>query len=850
MWGVLAVTESQTVEALLAELNRWRIRAARGTGKARVTLRDLASASGVPRSSLADYLSGKSTMPADVFDAVVQALGATPAEAGVWATAWEEATADRLRPAPEATALALRQLPADVTSFTGRHSHLDALGGVVEASDGPADPATVITGMAGVGKTALAVHWAHRVADRFHDGQLYMNMHGYDPGRPRDPAAAQEEILRALGIADIPRDTEARTALYRSALAGRSLLLVLDNAQSADQVRPLLPGAPGCLVLVTSRGTLTGLVARDGARRLELPPLSLEESTELLETLVGERRTRDAPDACARLHRLCAGLPLALRVAAERMARFPDAALEDLVAEVEREKLDALETDDGETDVRIVFSWSYQALSEPVAELFALLGLHPGPDIDAHATAALAQLTPAEARRKLNALVQVNLLGEPRPGRFSLHDLLRAYATERAAADLARDRAASARIALLEHYRSGAAAAMRLLDPGAAGQRPQSAPPNAVHVALAGTEAARSWLAAEHANLLTCADHAAEHGPPAYTSTLSAILGPHLMNVGHYLDALTLHAGALRAVGTDDSGRADALDSMGVIYLKLGRYPEAADHHERALALLARIGDRIGEARSLNQLGNIHLWTGRYAEAVDSYRQALAVQRNIGDRAGQTRTLGNLGAAYQRLHRFAEAVDHLERAHVLAREFGDRVGEANAVGNLGIVYGKMRRFGDAVEQHRRALRIQEEIGDQTGKIRTLTNLGDACMLAGRFQEAVDHSEQACAMAREIGGRPSEARALINLGTARHRLHQDSQAIEHLEQALELTRELGDQLGEAYASFGLGSAYRAIAREATAIEHLANALDLARRLGDPTLESQTIEALGAISANAQ
>jgi len=289
---------------------------------------------------------------------------------------------------------------------------------------------------------------------------------------------------------------------------------------------------------------------------------------------------------------------------------------------------------------------------------------------------------------------------------------------------------------------------MRLLDPGAAGQRPRPAPPDAVHVALAGTEAARSWLAAEHANLLACADHAAEHGPPAYTSTLSAILGPHLMNVGHYLDALTLHAGALRAVGTDDSGRADALDSMGVIYLKLGRYPEAADHHERALALLARIGDRIGEARSLNQLGNIHLWTGRYAEAVDRYRQALAVQRNIGDRAGQTRTLGNLGAAYQRLHRFAEAVDHLEQAHVLAREFGDRIGEANAVGNLGIVYGKMRRFADAVDQHRRALRIQEEIGDQTGKIRTLTNLGDACVLAGRFQEAVDHSEQACAMARE------------------------------------------------------------------------------------------------------
>ncbi|MFD0636019.1 NB-ARC domain-containing protein [Catenulispora yoronensis] len=366
-----------------------------GTGKARMPLRELSAASGVPRSSLADYLSGATLMPADVLDAVVLALGATPQEARDWANAWERAAAahphrsengaehredgsDRPAAGADRSPRPPGQLPADVTAFTGRQPALKQLDELLEydsarGADHDSAPAVVLSalaGTAGVGKTALAVHWAHQSRDHFPDGQLYANLRGYDSDEPVPPDAVLERFLRALGADAVPPDVDERGALYRSLLFQRRVLIVLDNVRTAEQVRPLLPGTPGCFVLVTSRDDLSGLVVRNGAHRIVLDRLSDAEATELLSRVLGPHRTLDEPEACAELVRLCAGLPLALRVAAERVARHPDRTpLAEIIGGLagEDRSLDLLDdTGDPLADVRTVFSWSYHALPDPL----------------------------------------------------------------------------------------------------------------------------------------------------------------------------------------------------------------------------------------------------------------------------------------------------------------------------------------------------------------------------------------------------------------------------------------------------------------------------------------------------
>ena len=454
----------RTRNDLLDELERWRTRAARGTGKARVSLRELSAATGVPRSSLSDYLSGATLMPPDVLDAVVLALGATPAQAGAWADAWERAR-DEPQPKPDSKpdpkpdgkpaptleagpkpqrgrgtsgpqrdrgTSGPQQLPTDTSAFIGREQELSDLNRMLDAAG-----VAVVAGTAGVGKTTLAIHWAHTVRHRFEDGQLYVNLRGYDPAEPMSSETALEQVLRGLGVDTVPAAPDARAAMYRTLLADKRMLIVLDNARSAEQVRPLLPGTAGCLAVVTSRDSLAGLVVRDGARRITLKRLADAEALGLLERLIGRDRLHTEPQAAADLVRLCAALPLALRVAAERVGRRSTTALADTVAELEDEagRLDALGAGgDPLTDIRAVFSWSIRALPEAAARLFRLLGTNPTSDIDAHAAADLAGATLPEARRLLGILTEAHLLDATTHGRFRMHILLRDYARELASA--------------------------------------------------------------------------------------------------------------------------------------------------------------------------------------------------------------------------------------------------------------------------------------------------------------------------------------------------------------------------------------------------------------------------------
>jgi DNA-binding SARP family transcriptional activator len=468
-------------------------------------------------------------------------------------------------PAPPAACPAVpRELPAGVAQFTGRTKELAALSALLDTS-GDQKPGTVVIsaigGTAGVGKTALAVHWAHQAAGGFPDGQLYVNLRGYDLGQPVTSADALAGFLRSLGLAseDIPAAEADRAVRYRSLLAGRRMLVVLDNAGSAEQVRALLPGEPACAVLVTSRDALSGLVARDGARRLDLDLLPLQDAVSLLRTLIGAQVDAE-PDAAAELASQCCGLPLALRVAAELAASCPAGSLASLASELAdlRTRLDRLAAGgDPRSDVRAVFSWSYRHLDADDARVFQLLGLHPGPDFEPFAVAALTGTTVQQARRSLDVLARAHLFHRASPGRYAMHDLLRGYARELTATqDTGREqRAALAR--LFDHYLYTAAAATDTLYPSARHRRPgfpvipadRSGPP------VADAVSARAWLDAERPNLVAAVVCAAALGWPRLAGGLASVVF-RCCDVGAYSsEAITIHDALTLGQKRDDISR-------------------------------------------------------------------------------------------------------------------------------------------------------------------------------------------------------------------------------------------------------------------------------------------------------
>jgi transcriptional regulator with XRE-family HTH domain len=497
-------TRVATLDDLVRELNLLRSRAARGTRSARISLEELAARVDEPKSTIHAYLTGRRLAPAQLLDRMVIALGTTPAEQREWAEAWYRVCAHReathRTSAPSVSTTVPRQLPAAVAHFTGRLEALAELDRTFAAGGGIA----ALVGTAGVGTTALALHWAHARCDRYPDGQLYLDLRGFDAESPVPTGQALARVLRALGVpaTELPRDCAERAALCRSLLAGRRLLMLLDNVRDSEQVRELLPDTTSCAVLVTSRQSLTGLVARHGARRIEVPALAADEAVQLLEALAGEP-VRQEPAAAAELAELCARLPLALRLAAEQIR--PDRPLGALVAELAAadDRLDLLAAeDDPRTAMRTSFGWSYQRLPAPVGRAFRLIGRHPGVDITAHAVAALLDGSLAEAHRMLAALAAVHLIEPSRPGHVRLHPLLKLYATELAQAtggvEADAEQAATGR--LVAHYLHTAARAMDRL----ARVRPrlvELAPSCAPAIAFPDPAAANAWLDGERTNL-------------------------------------------------------------------------------------------------------------------------------------------------------------------------------------------------------------------------------------------------------------------------------------------------------------------------------------------------------------
>jgi DNA-binding SARP family transcriptional activator/tetratricopeptide (TPR) repeat protein len=725
-----------------------------------------------------------------------------------------------------------RQLPAAVGCFTGRDTELAALTGLLDAQPGNRPPAMVISaigGTAGVGKTALAVHWAHQVAERFPDGQLYVNLRGYDRGQPAPPADALAGFLRSLGVPghDIPPEENERAARYRSLLDGKRMLVVLDNAGSADQVRPLLPGTPSCTVVVTSRDALAGLVARDGAARLDLDLLPPDEAAALLRALIGPR-TDAEPGAAAELAAQCCRLPLALRVAAELAASRPDVPLAALTAELAdlRTRLDLLgSSEDPATQVRAVFSWSYRHLDADAARALRLAGLHPGPDIEPYAAAALTSAALPHARQTLDALARAHLISPAAPGRYGMHDLLRGYARELSAtADGGQDQDA-ALTRLFDYYLHTAATAMDTLFPAARHRRPRIARPDTPIPPLADPPAARQWLDDERPALVAAAAHTAAHDWPGHATRLAATLATYLKSGGYLPEAVAVYGhalGAARRTG-DLAAEATTLNQIGNVGLEQGRLQQAADHYLQALALFRAAGDRAGEARVLANLGLAEMDLGRCEQAAGHLQQALATYRDAGDRLGEARALGSLGWARHLQGRYQDAPGYYQQAVGLCREIGDRLGEAWALSGLGIVELRLGRWQHAARYLRQAIAMHHETGDTRGEAESLLRLGEVELGLGRSEEAAGNFEQALAMAREISARVAEADALNCLGDVVLRTGDAGMARAHHAAALQLASDAGVPLEQARAHSGLARTHEADGNSPEARHHWQQAL---------------------------
>jgi DNA-binding SARP family transcriptional activator len=743
------------------------------------------------------------------------------------------AAPERAPPVSGGTEAAVPQeLPARVRHFTGRAGELAALTRLLDQASAETPGTVVISaigGTAGVGKTALAVHWAHQVAGRFPDGQLYVNLRGYDPGPPVPAGDVLAGFLGSLGVPsqDIPPEENERVARYRSLLAGKKMLIVLDNAGSAGQVRPLLPGAPACAVLVTSRDALAGLVVKDGAARLDLDVLPPGEAVALLRTLIGARVAAE-PAAAAELAVQCCGLPLALRVTAELAATRPAVLLAGLVSELAdlRTRLDLLDAGgDPHTQVRTVFSWSYRHLDADAARTFRLLGLHPGPDIEPYAVAALTDATVPQARLALDVLARAHLIQPAAPGRYGMHDLLRGYARELSATLDTKKEQHAALTRLFDHHLHTAAAAMDTLYPAERHHRPRIPRPDTPVPSLPDPAAAREWLDDERATLVADAEHTAAHDWPGHATQLAATLARYLRNGGHIPEALTVFSHALDAARrTDDyAAEATALNQIGNVDGQQKRSQQAADHHLEALALFRAAGDRAGEARALGNLGIAETHLGRYELAARHQQEALAIHRDLGDRFGEARALGNLGWVWRLHGRHQEAASCYRQTLGMFRELGDREGEAWALARLGVVDLRLGRYQHAAGYLHQALNLFHEMGNRVGEAETLGRLGGVYLGISRYEQAVGNFEQTLAMSREIGDPVLETVALNGLGDVLFRTGDAGRSRARHAAALRLASEVGAPREQAHAHSGLARAYQAEGDPVQARRHWQEAL---------------------------
>jgi tetratricopeptide (TPR) repeat protein/transcriptional regulator with XRE-family HTH domain len=742
-------------------------------------------------------------------------------------------------------AAATRALPRDIAAFTGREADLAWLEGALDGL--PASGGVVgihaIDGMPGIGKTSFAVHAAHRLAERFPDGQFFLPLHAHTPGqRPVDPADGLASLLLATGLAaeQIPPGLEARAARWRAHVADRRIMLVLDDAAGHEQIRPLLPAAAGSLVLVTSRRRLTAL---EDSAVISLDTLPAEEAAVLLTRLAGRPGISAADPAVGEITRLCGYLPLAIGLIAGQLKHHPARTVGQLAADLAAatDRMALLQAEN--LSVTAAFDLSYQDLTEDLQRLFRRLGLIPGPSFDAYAIAALDGTSLVSTRRSLDELYDQHLLTETAPGRYRLHDLLREHARALVATDDQADRDTVAG-RVLDYYLHTALAAGRHFDPRASAYRrppPGHPPEQAPDLSALGRAAA--WLEAERDNLNAAADYAATAGRSRYAIVIPAAMSGFLAVRGYWDQSAALHQGALAAArqAGDRLDEADTLTTLGALQRNTGNYPAAAASLAQALALYRGAGDQPGEAHALDQLGWLGALTGDYPAAVASYQQALALARSIGDRRGQAWTLNGLGLVQQLTGDYPAAAASHRQALALFTDLGDLEGQAYALNSLGVVQQEAGDHPAAAASQYRALALFRDIGHRLGQAHALNDLGLVQQETGDYRPAAASHQQALELFGDLGNLLGQAEALNRLGVLSLRISATSQARDHHTQALAIAHDISAAPEEARALEGIGNSHLRDGNPSEAAAHLEQALAIYQRIGAPEAK-RTEEAL--------
>lgn len=792
----------------------------------------------------------------------------------IYQAAGDQYIYDSRRPAPGDVR---NTLPRDIVLFTGRNEEIDKMISAVDRAEHTGEPMPVhaINGMAGVGKTSLAVHVGYLLAHRFPDGQLFLDLHAHTADQASvTPAAALARLLEARGVPpeDVPAGLDERAALWRARMAGKRVLLIMDDVASHGQVAPLLPGAGGCLVLITSRGRLAGLSARPGAQTLPLDTLPADQAVRLFLRLIDRVLPPAEVRAVEVLVHLCGYLPLAIALLAARLKPEKLWRVSDLVEELAETTFRLSPMYAGDIEVAAAFDLSCRDLPADRHLFFRRLGLHPGTDLDAHAAAALNGTTLGEARRHLDALYDGHLIEQPIHGRFRMHDLVADYTRALLGRDPAEDRERAV-VRLLDYYQHTAGIADRLIAPTtdspttdspatgspaagspAAGSPVADSPATGVRAGvpfdvprLSSPERAMNWFHAEAANLLACAGYARSRGEDARLVGIAAALTAYLLRNGPWEQAIGLHRAAAEAAGRlgDRQARANALHRLGEQLRRTGDYPGADGVLREALALFRDLGWSSREAQVLDELACVLRLTWDLSQAAEALQQGLAIYQQIDDRRGQAGILGSLAMVRWLGEDYAGTVEAAQQALRMFRDLGDRHGQADALFRLSLAYRATHDYPAAIRMSQEVLAIYREFGDRLGIANASRNLGFLRIATEDVRGAAEASLEALGIYAELGDRVGEANTLNQLGTI-HRIGGDlPEAVRALQRGLALFQDVGDRVGEAASALSLGVVWRVSGDLTRAADSTQRALRMYRELGSRTGEAEARNQSGAV-----
>lgn len=724
-----------------------------------------------------------------------------------------------------------QSLPRTLHDFTGRGADLAWLLDAAEQADSYAPVVLSVDGMPGVGKTSLAIRAAHLLKGGYPDGQLFIDLHGHSEQRPVEPAVALDTLLRQLGVpaTDIPVELDDRVARWRAELATRRVLLVLDNAAGCAQVTPLLPAGAGCLTLVTSRRRLVDL---DGARPWSVDTLDPEDAVALLARVAGAR-VREEPDAAAEVAKRCGCLPLALRLAAARLAHRPRWRVRDLADRLADPHTPLAELTSDDRTVASAFALSYDHLSPASQRMFRLLGLHPGEHFDAYAAAALADISLDDAKQLLDGLVDAHLVDEPRIGRYRLHDLLKAYSTELAEATYARNVRVKAVERLLDYYLHGTAVAGERLETSGSRRNFRPGEPRRPDLLDAPRVSGTTWLEVERPNLTSAVHYAQAHGHNYFGWQIARAMWRFLYLRGYLDDLVDTHSRGLSAA--EHAGDMDAVAMMrnylASAHFRMGNHDLAAEHVWHAVAHRQRAGDKLGEAIARRNLATVYAEGGRLGEAAQECERALAAARATGDATILAHAVANTGGICLTLGQYSNALTYSRRGLALAREARDAHCIANALGNLGTARARLGQLRPALRLLLAALKARRRDDDRYAEAETLNELGAVYRALGDIDQAVAHHRHALTIVREAGFRQGECAVYNEFGRTLGVTGDTAAALELHQRALAVATKIQNKYGHARALDGIAACLRETDPE-SARRHWLRALELYRELDVP------------------